>query len=99
MLLLSAWKPASVTNWNLYPMAPSSRWNLAMVASSRFFFQLKLGEQLYASILFGNFARTPSAKRFACARHGVDVSHHTRSAYGAYATARAIAVSTPLLNL
>ena len=27
-----------------------------MVASSRFFFQLKLGEQLYASSLPGNFA-------------------------------------------
>jgi hypothetical protein len=31
-------------------MADSSRWNLAMVASSRFFFQLKEGEQLYDSI-------------------------------------------------
>jgi len=29
-------------------MAPSSRWNLAIVALSRFYFQLKLGLQLYA---------------------------------------------------
>ena len=46
MPLFRLWKPASVTNWNLYPMAPSSRWNLAMVASSSLAFQLKDGEQL-----------------------------------------------------
>ncbi|CFS48794.1 Uncharacterised protein [Mycobacterium tuberculosis] len=33
-------------NWNLKPMAASSFWNLAMVASSRCFFQLNDGEQL-----------------------------------------------------
>jgi hypothetical protein len=31
-------------------MAPSSRWNLAMVASSRWLFQLNDGEQLYDRI-------------------------------------------------
>ena len=41
MLRFSAWKPASVTNWNLYPMRASSVWKRAMVASSRFFRQLK----------------------------------------------------------
>src|SRR6185369_5657554 len=39
-----AWKPASVMNWTLYPMWPSSRWNLAIVASSRCRFQLNDGE-------------------------------------------------------
>jgi len=42
-------------------MAPSSRWNLAIVVSSRFFFQLNDGEQLYANILPGNFSRIASA--------------------------------------
>jgi hypothetical protein len=56
---------------------------LAIVDSSRCFFQLKDGEQLYASSLLGNSFLIPSAKRFACARSGVDVSHQTRSAYGA----------------
>ena len=32
-------------NWNLQPIAASSRWNLAMVPSPRFFFQLKEDEQ------------------------------------------------------
>src|ERR1043166_946061 len=75
-----AWNPAKVTNWNLYPIAASSRWNLAMLRSSRFFRQLNDGEQLYASILPGNPACTPSAKRRASARSGVAVSHQRRSA-------------------
>ena len=33
-------------NWNLYLIAPSSRWNRAIVGSSSFFFQLNEGEQL-----------------------------------------------------
>ena len=69
-----------------------------MVASSRFFFQLNDGEQLYASSLPGNCLRMPSANCFACARSGVEVSHQTRSAYGAYARPRAMAVSTPALD-
>ena len=54
-----------------------------MVASSRFFFQLKLGEQLYASSLPGNLAWMPSANLRAWAMSGVLVSHQTMSAYGA----------------
>ena len=46
MLKFKAWNPASVMNWNLYPMAASSVWKRAMVASSSFFFQLNDGEQL-----------------------------------------------------
>ncbi len=42
----SAWKPASVMNWNLYPMSPSPRWNFPIVPSSRCARQLKDGEQL-----------------------------------------------------
>jgi hypothetical protein len=38
--------PSPPPTWNLYPSAPSVAWNLAMVASSSFFFQLKLGLQL-----------------------------------------------------
>ena len=41
-----------------------------MVASSRFFFQLKEGEQLYASILPGCLAKIASAKRRASSRSG-----------------------------
>src|SRR5260370_39531941 len=58
----SAWNPASVTNWNLYPILPSSCWKLAMVTSSSFFFQLKDGEQLYARSLPGKFADAIHAK-------------------------------------
>ena len=54
-----------------------------MVASSRFFFQLNDGEQLYASSLPGNCLRIASANLFANARSGLPVSHHTMSAYGA----------------
>jgi hypothetical protein len=50
----------------------------AMVASSRFFFQLNEGEQLYASILFGNFALMASEKRFACFEVGRRSSRTTR---------------------
>jgi hypothetical protein len=32
-------------------MAPSSRWNFAIVAASSFLDQLKLGEQLYGQLL------------------------------------------------
>ena len=45
------------------------------MASSRFFFQLNDGEQLYESILFGNSRSTPSANSFASAKSGFDVSH------------------------
>lgn len=38
--------PASVTNWNLYPILPSSCWNVAICSLLRFFSQLKEGEQL-----------------------------------------------------
>src|ERR1035438_9598619 len=55
-------------------MAPSSRWNLAIVASSRFFFQLKLGEQLYASSLPGNFLWIASAKGFRSVAHGAELA-------------------------
>src|SRR5215475_16014045 len=82
-------------NWNLYPIAPSSRWKLAIVVSDRCFLQLNEGEQLYASILPGNFACTPSANSFASFKSGLDVSHHRRSAYGAYELARAIAHRNP----
>ena len=37
---------ASVMNWKRYPIAASSTWNLAIVASSRCCFQLNEGEQL-----------------------------------------------------
>ena len=33
-------------NWNLYPIALSSRWNRPIVVLSSFFFQLNEGEQL-----------------------------------------------------
>src|ERR1700693_6387863 len=55
MAMLSAWNPARVMNWNLYPIVASSRWKRAIVESSRFLFQLNEGEQLYASI----FAESP----------------------------------------
>ncbi len=87
--------PASVTNWNLYPSAPSARWKSAISASLRFLRQLKEGEQLYASILPGNCAWMPAAKARASSRSGVEVSHQMRSAYGAYARPRAMASSTP----
>ncbi|MCY1457864.1 hypothetical protein D9M71_751920 [compost metagenome] len=64
-------------------MADSSRWNLAMVASSRFFFQLKEGEQLYDRIWSGYSFLIASAKRRASSRSGLAVSHQIRSAYGA----------------
>ena len=80
-------------------MAPSSRWNFAIVASSRFFFQLNDGEQLYASILPGNFAWIASANAWAKARSGLPVSHQMRSAYGAYASPRATDWSRPLRRL
>ncbi len=43
------------------PSPPSSRWNDAIVVSSRCFFQLNDGEQLYARSLPGNCACTASA--------------------------------------
>jgi hypothetical protein len=63
--------------------APISSWKLAISASESFFFQLNEGEQLYASSLPGNFSWMASANSFACSRSGVEVSHHTTSAYGA----------------
>jgi len=65
-----------------------------MVASSSLEFQLKEGEQLYASMASGCSARIASAKRLASARSGVEVSHQIRSAYGAYARPRAMAASS-----
>jgi hypothetical protein len=61
----SAWKPASVMNWNAYPIAPSSRWNRSMSPSSRCRRQLNDGEQLYASSLSGNRAWIASANSLA----------------------------------
>src|SRR2546428_9043042 len=95
MLRFSEWKPASVMNWNLYPMAANSVWNRAMLVSSSFFFQLKDGEQLYASILPGCSAKTASANCRASSKFGSEVSHQRRSAYGAQETLRAIADSNP----
>ena len=46
-----------------------------MVASSRFFFQLKDGEQLYDSSLPGQAACTACANSRAKPRSGVPVSH------------------------
>src|SRR5438445_304419 len=94
----SAWKPARVTNWNRYPMSASSRWNCAIVSRSSFFLQLNEDEQLYASSFPGNRAWTASAKVLASSRSGPDVSHHKRSAYGAYARPRAIDASMPPRN-
>src|ERR1044072_7793995 len=94
----SAWKPDSVTNWNLYPIAPSSLWNEASWLSVRWRFQLNDGEQLYASSLPGYSRRIASENCFASARSGLAVSNHSMSAYGAYARARAIAASTPSLT-
>src|SRR3989442_13199261 len=79
-------------------MLPSSFWNAAIWALVRCFFQLKDGEQLYASSLRGNLACTASAKQRASSMSGFEVSNHKRSAYSAYARARAIAASTPLLT-
>ena len=53
------------------------------------------GEQLYARSLPGYCACTASANCAASSRSGVDVSHQMRSAYGAYASARAIGASIP----
>ena len=64
-------------------MRAMSRWKLAIFAAGSFFCQLKLGEQLYASIFPGNSRWIASAKRSASARFGSLVSHHSRSAYGA----------------
>src|SRR3989441_7616799 len=79
-------------------MLPSSFWNAAIWALVRCFFQLKDGEQLYACSLRGNLACTASAKQRASSMSGFEVSNHKRSAYSAYARARAIAASTPLLT-
>ena len=54
-----------------------------IVASSRFLFQLKEGEQLYASILPGCAFCTASANLRAKSRSGLPVSHQTMSAYAA----------------
>src|SRR5262245_42359294 len=89
------WMPASVMNWYLYPIAASSFWNFAIVLSSRFAFQLNDGEQLYASIFVGCSRRIASENFFASLRSGTAVSHHRRSAYGAYASPREIAWSRP----
>src|SRR5579864_6382176 len=86
MLRFRAWKPASVTNWNLYPIAASSVWNRAIVVSSSFFFQLNDGEQLYASSFPGYSACTASAKRRASSRFGSEVSpQHVRIRRVSYA--------------
>ena len=42
----SAWKPGERDELELVAHGAELRWNLAMVASSRFFFQLNDGEQL-----------------------------------------------------
>ncbi len=63
--------------------------------SSRCFLQLKDGEQLYARSFPGYSACTASANCAASSRSGVEVSHQRRSAYGAYASARAIGASIP----
>jgi len=72
------------------PGAAARAWNSAIVASSRWLFQLKDGEQLYASSLPGNLAWTASANSCASPRSGVDVSIQSMSAYGAYARPRAM---------
>jgi hypothetical protein len=77
---LSAWKPAKVTNWNLYPIAPIRSWKLAISSSESFFSQLNDGEQLYARSLPGNFSWIASANSRASSRFGSEVSHHTTSA-------------------
>ena len=59
---------------------------------------MKDGEQLYASIFSGYFLRIPSAKRFAKPRSGVPVSHHTMSAYSAYASPRDRASGSAVTN-
>ena len=61
MLAFNAWNPASVMNWNRYPIEPSSFWNRAISMSSRCCFQLNDGEQLYARCLPGNSERIASA--------------------------------------
>ena len=66
-------------------------WKEAMVASFRWRFQLKEGEQLYASSLPGCCAWMASANSRASARSGVLVSTHSMSANGAYARPRAMA--------
>ena len=52
-------------------MLPMSRWNAAIFSAGSFFFQLKLGEQLYASILPGNCRWISLAKRSASSRFGL----------------------------
>ena len=55
---------------------------MAIVASSRFFFQLNDGEQLYASILPGNLRLDRLGElRLANSRSGLPVSHQIMSAY------------------
>ena len=51
-----------------------------MVTSSRFFFQLKEGEQLYAKSWSGYCDLTPSANFLANSKSGVPVSHQIKSA-------------------
>jgi hypothetical protein len=55
-------------NWNLYPIAPSSRWNCAIVLSSSFFFQCHLPpaevDCLEAGVnLLDRLVRTQQARR------------------------------------
>ena len=66
-------------------------WKEAMVASLRWRFQLKEGEQLYASSLPGCLAWMAAANSRASSRSGVLVSTHSMSAKGAYARPRAMA--------
>jgi hypothetical protein len=79
-------------------MCPSSRWNFAIVPSSRCFFQLNEGEQLYASSWSGYSALIASANVRATSRSGFEVSIHSRSEYGAYASPRAMQGAIPFVT-
>src|SRR5271166_6326573 len=48
MLRFSAWKPARVTNWNLYPIPANSCWKRAMVASSKLSRLFQVGMRSFA---------------------------------------------------
>src|SRR2546426_4638462 len=74
------WKPASVTNWNLYPRSPRSAWNRAIPGPSSCCRQWKDAEQLYARYFPGNRAWIASANARASSTSGPQVSHQTRSA-------------------
>ena len=72
---------------------------LLLEAGNSFVVEVFLPVERRRAVISQQFARIfrveACAKRRASSRSGVEVSHHTRSAYGAYARPRLIACSIP----